>query len=60
MFLKLLELKKGGRLYKCTRYIRHTQNGNVFFKEQKFGVNYKVNSWYEVEKRLAVNGNASA
>ena len=49
VYLKLLELKRSGRVYTV-----FTRAGDIFFKEQKFGVNYKANSLADLEKRLAV------
>ena len=35
-------------------YTVFTRAGDIFFKEQKFGVNYKANSLADMENRLAV------
>ena len=48
-YLKILELKRSGRVHTV-----FTRAGGIFFKERKFGVNYKANSLAELEKRLTL------
>ena len=49
-YLKLLELKKAGRIYTV-----YSRRGDVFFKDQRFGVSFRANSLAEVDRRINVS-----